>query len=93
MILGLLTGVVSWYYIKTINRLEDRFLKYREKPWKKFVIAGLLMAVACFFFQRFTVKVTTHCENYYMGEKLIYLIQLFMRQSHQQVKFQQSLGC
>ena len=65
IILGLLTGIISWYYITTINKLEDRFLKYRENPWTKFVIAGLLMAVVMFLFP------TLYGEGYYTLRKLL----------------------
>lgn len=65
IILGLLTGLTSWYYIRTINKLEDRFLKYREKPWIKFAIAGFLMAVVMFLFP------TLYGEGYYTLRKLL----------------------
>lgn len=65
IILGLITGLASWYYITTINKLEDRFIKYRENPWTKFVIAGLLMAVVMFLFP------TLYGEGYYTLRKLL----------------------
>ncbi len=65
IILGLITGVVSWYYIKVVNKLEDRFLKYREKPWTKFAIAGTLLALVMFLFP------TLYGEGYYTLRKLL----------------------
>ena len=59
IILGLLTGLVSWYYITTINKLEDRFVKHKDKPWVKFVYAGFLMAIVMFLFP------TLYGEGYY----------------------------
>jgi CIC family chloride channel protein len=65
IVLGLLTGLVSWYYITTINKLEDRFIKLREKPWKKFIYAGLLLATVMFLFP------TLYGEGYYTLRKLL----------------------
>lgn len=65
IILGLLTGLVSWYYITTINKLEDRFIKYKDKPWIKFVYAGFLMAIVMFLFP------TLYGEGYYTLRKIL----------------------
>ena len=65
ILLGLLTGFVSWYYITTINKLEDRFIKFKDKPWVKFIIAGLLMATVMFLFP------TLYGEGYYTLRKLL----------------------
>tara|TARA_B100001173_G_C16023319_1_gene563028 strand:- start:1678 stop:3477 length:1800 start_codon:yes stop_codon:yes gene_type:complete len=65
IVLGLLTGLVSWYYITTINKLEDRFMKFKQKPWKKFLFAGLLMATVMFLFP------TLYGEGYYTLRKLL----------------------
>ncbi len=65
IVLGLLTGLVSWYYITTINKLEDRFIKFKEKPWKKFIYAGLLLATVMFLFP------TLYGEGYYTLRKLL----------------------
>ena len=65
VVLGLLTGLVSWYYITTINKLEDRFIKYKDKPWVKFVYAGFLMAIVMFLFP------TLYGEGYYTLRKIL----------------------
>ena len=65
VLLGLLTGLVSWYYITTINKLEDRFIKYKDKPWIKFVYAGFLMAIVMFLFP------TLYGEGYYTLRKIL----------------------
>ena len=65
IVLGLLTGLVSWYYIATINKLEDRFIKLQDKPWVKFIYAGLLMAIVMFLFP------TLYGEGYYTLRKLL----------------------
>lgn len=65
VVLGLLTGLVSWYYITTINKLEDRFIKYKDKPWIKFVYAGFLMAIVMFLFP------TLYGEGYYTLRKIL----------------------
>lgn len=64
-LLGLITGLVSWYFITTVNKLEDRFLPLKQKIWTKFIVAGSLLALTMFLFP------TLYGEGYYTLRQLL----------------------
>lgn len=65
IVLGLMTGVASWYYIKVVNKLEDRFAPFKKNPWKRFLMAGSLLALTMFLFP------TLYGEGYYTLRQLL----------------------
>ncbi len=65
ILLGLITGLTSWYYITMVNKMEDRFIKFKGKPWRKFIIAGSLLALSMFLFP------TLYGEGYYTLRQIL----------------------
>lgn len=65
-ILGLATGLVSWYFITTVNKLEDKFHPYKQKIWTRFIVAGSLLALTMFLFP------TLYGEGYYTLRQLLH---------------------
>ena len=49
LLLGIVCGLVSLYFTRTMNRVED-FYRNLNVYWKKFLVAGLMLSVLIFLF-------------------------------------------
>ena len=47
--LGIFCGLVSWYFTRSMNWIENIFRKY-ESPYTRFVIGGVMLSVLIFLF-------------------------------------------
>ena len=50
ILLGISCGLVSLYFIRTMNACEDMFAKFKDKPYVKLVIGGIILSTLIFLF-------------------------------------------
>lgn len=50
ILLGVTCGLVSLYFIRTMNACEDMFGRFKDKPYVKLVIGGLILSTLIFLF-------------------------------------------
>ena len=50
ILLGVTCGLVSLYFIRTMNACEDMFARFKDKPYVKFIIGGLILSTLIFLF-------------------------------------------
>ncbi len=50
ILLGVTCGLVSLYFIRTMNACEDMFGRFKDKPYVKFIIGGLILSTLIFLF-------------------------------------------
>ena len=50
ILLGISCGLVSLYFIRTMNACEDMFARFKNKPYVKLVIGGLILSTLIFLF-------------------------------------------
>ena len=50
ILLGICCGLVSLYFIRTMNACEDMFARFKDKPYVKLVIGGLILSTLIFLF-------------------------------------------
>ena len=50
ILLGISCGLVSLYFIRTMNACEDMFARFKNKPYVKFIIGGLILSTLIFLF-------------------------------------------
>jgi len=50
ILLGVTCGLVSLYFIRTMNACEDMFAKFKDKPYVKLVIGGAILSTLIFLF-------------------------------------------
>jgi len=49
-LLGILSGLVSLYYIKITHRIEKIFLHYKNYVFKRAIVGGLILGLLCLLF-------------------------------------------
>ena len=50
ILLGVTCGLVSLYFIRTMNACEDLFVKFKDKPYVKLIIGGAILSTLIFLF-------------------------------------------
>ncbi len=50
ILLGITCGLVSLYFIRTMNACEDMFSRFKDKPYVRLVIGGLILSTLIFVF-------------------------------------------
>ena len=50
ILLGVTCGLVSLYFIRTMNACEDMFAKFKDKPYVKLLIGGVILSTLIFLF-------------------------------------------
>ncbi len=50
ILLGICCGLVSLYFIRTMNVCEDMFARFKDKPYVKLVIGGVILSTLIFVF-------------------------------------------
>ncbi len=50
ILLGITCGLVSLYFIRAMNACEDMFARFKNKPYVKLVIGGLILSTLIFLF-------------------------------------------
>ncbi len=50
ILLGICCGLVSLYFIRTMNLCEDMFARFKDKPYIRLVIGGLILSTLIFLF-------------------------------------------
>ena len=50
ILLGICCGLVSLYFIRTMNICEDMFARFKDKPFVKLVIGGIILSTLIFLF-------------------------------------------
>ena len=50
ILLGICCGLVSLYFIRTMNACEDMFARFKDKPYVRLVIGGLILSTLIFLF-------------------------------------------
>ena len=50
ILLGITCGLVSLYFIRTMNACEDVFARFKDKPYMKLLIGGLILSTLIFLF-------------------------------------------
>lgn len=50
ILLGITCGLVSLYFIRTMNACEDVFAKFKDKPYVKLLIGGTVLSTLIFLF-------------------------------------------
>ena len=50
ILLGICCGLVSLYFIRTMNACEDMFARFKDKPYVKLLIGGLILSTLIFLF-------------------------------------------
>ncbi len=50
ILLGITCGLVSLYFIRTMNACEDMFSRFKDKPYIRLVIGGLILSTLIFVF-------------------------------------------
>ncbi len=50
ILLGVTCGLVSLYFIRTMNACEDVFAKFKDKPYVKLIIGGAILSTLIFLF-------------------------------------------
>lgn len=50
ILLGILCGLVSLYFIRAMNACEDMFARFKDKPYVKLLIGGIILSTLIFLF-------------------------------------------
>ena len=50
ILLGVTCGLVSLYFIRTMNACEDMFARFKDKPYVKLIIGGAILSTLIFLF-------------------------------------------
>lgn len=50
ILLGVACGIVSLYFIRTMNACEDMFARFKDKPYVKLIIGGSILSTLIFLF-------------------------------------------
>ena len=50
ILLGVCCGLVSLYFIRTMNACEDMFARFKNKPYVKLLIGGVILSTLIFLF-------------------------------------------
>ena len=50
ILLGVCCGLVSLYFIRTMNACEDLFARFRDKPYVKLILGGVILSSLIFLF-------------------------------------------
>jgi len=50
ILLGIICGLVSLYFTRTMNRCENMFRRFAQRPYVKLLIGGLMLSVLIFLF-------------------------------------------
>ncbi len=50
ILLGITCGLISLYFIRTMNVCEDMFARFKDKPYVKLLIGGLILSTLIFLF-------------------------------------------
>jgi CIC family chloride channel protein len=50
ILLGITCGLVSLYFIRTMNICEDMFARFKDKPYVKLLIGGAILSMLIFLF-------------------------------------------
>ena len=50
ILLGVCCGLVSLYFIRTMNACEDLFARFKDKPYVRLVIGGIILSTLIFLF-------------------------------------------
>ena len=50
ILLGVTCGLVSLYFIRTMNACEDMFARFKEKPYVRLIIGGAILSTLIFVF-------------------------------------------
>ncbi len=50
ILLGIVCGLVSLYFIRTMNACEDMFARFKDKPYVRLVIGGIILSTLIFLF-------------------------------------------
>jgi len=50
ILLGVTCGLVSLYFIRTMNACEDIFARFRDKPYVKLLLGGIILSTLIFLF-------------------------------------------
>ena len=50
ILLGITCGLVSLYFIRTMNVCEDMFARFKDKPYVKLTIGGIILSTLIFLF-------------------------------------------
>mgnify|MGYP002623305837 FL=1 len=50
ILLGICCGLVSLYFIRTMNACEDMFARFKDKPYVRLLIGGLILSTLIFLF-------------------------------------------
>jgi len=50
ILLGVVCGLVSLYFIRTMNACEDMFARFKDKPYVRLVIGGIILSTLIFLF-------------------------------------------
>ena len=50
ILLGICCGMVSLYFIRTMNACEDMFARFKDKPYVRLLIGGVILSTLIFLF-------------------------------------------
>ena len=50
ILLGISCGLVSLYFMRTMNACEDMFARFKDKPYLKFIIGAIILSTLIFVF-------------------------------------------
>ena len=50
ILLGICCGLVSLYFIRTMNACEDLFARFKDKPYVKLILGGAMLSTLIFLF-------------------------------------------
>jgi len=50
ILLGIVCGLVSLYFIRTMNVCEDMFARFKDKPYVRLIIGGIILSTLIFLF-------------------------------------------
>ena len=50
VLLGITCGLISLYFIRTMNACEDLFARFQDKPYVRLVIGGIILSTLIFLF-------------------------------------------
>ena len=50
ILLGIACGLVSLYFIRTMNACEDVFARFKERPYVRLIIGGVMLSTLIFLF-------------------------------------------
>ena len=50
ILLGICCGLVSLYFIRTMNACEDMFARFKDKPYVRLLIGGMILSTLIFLF-------------------------------------------